>query len=59
MGVHVAYFAERAELTQAQVRATVLGGPDDPAWPARDTLLIQLVDQLHETSTVPISFGLI
>ena len=31
-GVHVATFAAAAHLTDAQVRATVLGGADAPCW---------------------------
>jgi 4-carboxymuconolactone decarboxylase len=51
-GVHVTYFGERAQLTDGQIRATVVGGADDPAWPERDRLLIRMVDELHDTSTV-------
>ena len=29
-----------------------LGDDDDPAWDAQDRLLIELVDQLHDTGTV-------
>src|SRR6202790_4714964 len=31
-GVHIAIFAEAAHLTEAQVRATVLGAADDSCW---------------------------
>ena len=51
-GVHVAYFAERAKLTPAQVGATFGGDGDDPAWSNEERLLIQLVDQLHDTSNI-------
>jgi len=50
-GVHVAFFAERAGLSQAQVASLTTGGSDDPCWEsARDRLLIRLVDELHERS---------
>ena len=46
-GVHVAGFAPHIGLTDAQVRATVHGGADDPAWtdPA-EAVLIATVDAL-------------
>ena len=49
-GVHVAFFAARVGLTEAQVAATAHGGPDDPAWSPRERLLVRLVDQLHDTA---------
>ena len=51
-GVHVAYFAERAHLTPAQVEATFRGAAGDPAWNAEERLLIRLVDELHDTSNI-------
>src|SRR5437879_3233713 len=51
-GVHVAFFAERVKLTPEQVRATVRGDADDPAWSAQERLLIRLVDELHDTATI-------
>jgi alkylhydroperoxidase family enzyme len=51
-GVHVAFFAQRAALTQGQVRATVHGGADDPAWSDDERLLIRMVDELHDSSTL-------
>lgn len=52
-GVHVAYFAERAELTAEQVRSLTHGGAEDPCWErTADRLPIELVDQLHDTSDV-------
>jgi alkylhydroperoxidase family enzyme len=50
-GVHIAFFAARAELSEAQVASLTRGGPDDPCWDSmRDRLLIRLVDELHERS---------
>jgi alkylhydroperoxidase family enzyme len=51
-GVHVAFFAERVGLTPDQVRATVRGGGDDPAWTDDERLLVRLVDELHETAGI-------
>ena len=51
-GVHVAFFAERVGLTPDQVRATVRGGGDDPAWTDEERLLVRLVDELHETAGI-------
>lgn len=49
-GVHVAFFAERAGLTPAQV-AAVAGG-DPAALPERERLLLRLVDALHDDAQV-------
>ncbi len=50
-GVHVAFFADRAGLSEAQVASLNSGRPDDPCWDsARDRLVIRLVDELHEHS---------
>jgi alkylhydroperoxidase family enzyme len=46
-GVHIAFFAEKAHLDQAQVGSLTHGGADDPCWTAeRDRLLIRTVDAL-------------
>jgi alkylhydroperoxidase family enzyme len=49
-GVHVAFFAEKVGLTEAQVAATVRGGAEDPVWSPRERLLLRLVDQLHDSA---------
>jgi alkylhydroperoxidase family enzyme len=51
-GVHVATFAEAAHLTEEQVRATVLGGPDAPCWSAAERAMIAAVDALHHRATL-------
>jgi len=52
-GVHAVAFGAPLGLSEAQLTATVHGGPDDPAWTApRDRLLIRLADELLETATV-------
>ncbi|HEX4303009.1 MAG TPA: carboxymuconolactone decarboxylase family protein [Rhizomicrobium sp.] len=51
-GVHVAFFAQSAGLTPAQIRATVHGTADDPVWTPREALLLRLVDSLHDTAGI-------
>jgi alkylhydroperoxidase family enzyme len=51
-GVHVATFAAAAQLTDAQVRATVLGGADAPCWSEGERALIAVVDALHRSATL-------
>lgn len=51
-GVHVAIFAPSVGLTDRQVEATVASGAEDDAWTRRQSFLIRLVDELHETSRV-------
>ena len=46
-GVHIAFFAERAGLDEAQQRSLVRGGPGDACWNAEDALLIRFCDALH------------
>ena len=51
-GVHAVAFARPLGFGDALVAATVHGRADDPAFSERDSLLIRLVDELHETATV-------
>jgi alkylhydroperoxidase family enzyme len=51
-GVHVRAFARPLGFTDAEIRATAVGGADDPAWSARDRLLVRLADELHDTADV-------
>jgi alkylhydroperoxidase family enzyme len=51
-GVHIAIFAAAADLTDEQVRATVLGEADEPCWSAAEQALIAAVDALHERATL-------
>ncbi len=45
-GVHIRGFAEKAGIDEAQQRALVHGGADDPVWSAREAVLIAGVDAL-------------
>ena len=51
-GVHVAFFATRAGLSEAQLRSLVHGGPDDPCWDRGDALLLRLCDALQATCDI-------
>jgi Carboxymuconolactone decarboxylase family len=51
-GVHVAAFAAAARLTDAQIRATVLGEATDPCWSAAEQALLSAVDALHLRATL-------
>ncbi len=51
-GIHAAVFARNVGLSDAQLAATVSGAPSDPAWSRRQSLLVQLADELHDTADV-------
>src|SRR3954470_9677184 len=51
-GVHVAIFAKAAGLTDEQVKATVLQGPEAPCWSGSEQALIAAVDALHHRATL-------
>lgn len=46
-GVHVAHFAEKAELDPAQLASLAHGLPDDPCWTPTDRAVLRAVDELH------------
>ncbi|HYD94837.1 MAG TPA: carboxymuconolactone decarboxylase family protein [Noviherbaspirillum sp.] len=48
-GVHVAFFAGRAQLSEQEVAAT-LGPAGADCWSERDALLIRMADELHESA---------
>jgi alkylhydroperoxidase family enzyme len=51
-GVHVAAFADAAGFSAAEVAAIAQPAADITLLPARDQLLVRLVDELHGTATV-------
>lgn len=51
-GVHIAFYADRVELTTEQIRSITAGSPTDPCWSVRDALIIEAVDALHDTATI-------
>jgi alkylhydroperoxidase family enzyme len=50
-GVHVAFFAKAAELTDEQIAATVHGEADANSWSSSEQALIAAVDALHHRAT--------
>jgi alkylhydroperoxidase family enzyme len=51
-GVHVAIFAAAAQLSDTQVRATVLEDANAPCWSEAEQALIAAVDALHHRATL-------
>ena len=51
-GVHVAIFAGAAQLSDAQVRATVQGEANASCWSEAEQALIAAVDALHHRATL-------
>ena len=52
-GVHVAFFAERADLSKDQVASLAHGDASDTCWTnERDRLLIEAVDALHDNARI-------
>jgi alkylhydroperoxidase family enzyme len=51
-GVHVAFFSERAKLSSADVAMTLTNQQEQITLPVQETLLLKVVDELHDTSTV-------
>ena len=52
-GVHALVYARQVGLTDEQLRATVTGTPEDPAFSPEQGQLIALVDALHDRADVP------
>jgi alkylhydroperoxidase family enzyme len=50
--VHFAGFARRVELTEDQIYSTVHGSATDPCWDPKDSGLIAMVDELHDSGHV-------
>jgi 4-carboxymuconolactone decarboxylase len=51
-GVHVTAFGRPGGLSEDQIRATVDGDPEEACWSERQSLLIRLADELHETAAI-------
>ena len=52
-GVHVAFFAAKAELTSKQITSLTHGNADDECWTSeRERLLIETVDALHDRADI-------
>ncbi len=52
-GVHIIAFARpHVQLTEAQIRSTATGSPEDPVWDELDSAALRLADELHETCSI-------
>ena len=51
-GVHAVSYPPRVGISDAQVTATYRSTPDDPIFDTRQLLLMQIADELHDTSTL-------
>src|SRR5215510_2380525 len=51
-GVHIAFFAKRAGLDDAQIASTVKRGKDDPVWSDDERALLTACDQLHQNCDI-------
>jgi alkylhydroperoxidase family enzyme len=51
-GVHVAFFAARVGLTEAQLCSLTHGRAEDPCWRDGERLLIRMCDELHRTCSL-------
>lgn len=51
-GVHAVAYGRPLGMSDEQLRATVVDGPDAPVWSDRQRLLVRLADELHDTATV-------
>jgi hypothetical protein len=51
--VHVAFLAERAGLSSAQITSLTHGNAGDPCWTdERDRLLVEAADALHDSADI-------
>jgi 4-carboxymuconolactone decarboxylase len=51
-GVHAVMFARPLGLSQEWIDATVTATADDSIWTHRESLIVRLVDELHDTSRI-------
>jgi len=51
-GVHATAFGAAVGLSDEQLRATVVGDPEDACWTPEQALVMRLADELHRTSTI-------
>ena len=51
-GVHVVFFAEAAKLNTAQLGSITHGSPTDDVWASDDRVLLEVIDALHDESTL-------
>lgn len=51
-GVHVAFFAAKAGLGEAELASIVHGAPSDACWTAEDRIVLEIVDSLETQSDI-------
>lgn len=47
-GLHIAHWASRVALSDAEIAALADGPADDPVWPEPEALLLRVVDELYD-----------
>jgi alkylhydroperoxidase family enzyme len=47
-GLHIAHWASRVALSDAEIAALAHGAADDPVWPEPEGLLLRVVDELYD-----------
>jgi alkylhydroperoxidase family enzyme len=51
-GVHIAFFAKRAELDVDRIQALALEPWDWPRWSASEQAIVRLADEMHESARI-------
>lgn len=51
-GMHVALFRESCRLTEAELTSLQYGAPGDSSWTETEELVLRVVDELHDKSTL-------
>ncbi|MEO7571966.1 MAG: carboxymuconolactone decarboxylase family protein [Acidimicrobiales bacterium] len=49
-GVHVAFFADRVDLSPDQVKSLTHGAPENACWTSEEAILLRAVDELHDNA---------
>lgn len=47
-GLHIAHWASRVALSDAEIAVLAHGSADDPVWPEPEALLLRMVDELYD-----------
>jgi len=51
-GVHIALFKDKVALSDDEIEALAIKTPEEGPWNAHETLILKLMDALHQTSRV-------
>lgn len=52
LGVHIAFFAEKIDLSPEQIRSIVSGTSSDDCWSEAEKSILKMCEELHTTSSV-------